>query len=170
MDINMKWLELIHSVSSTWACSIQAEYRFFIVMEMLIATAVQCLKCRRCPICQWCKSYLRQLSQSNRDFGLFYPVFDCSGWQAKQQKNPGAVVACIKQLDCMTGSGINSIFWQRGHRVHRWYGFRSWFDIAGRGSIYLCGTALKAALEAAPFMQQWLSITATIRLVQRYCF
>ena len=29
--------------------------------------------------------------------------------QAKQQKNPGAVVACIKQLDWMTGRGINSI-------------------------------------------------------------
>ena len=28
--------------------------------------------------------------------------------QAKQQKNPGAVVACIKQLDWMTGLGINS--------------------------------------------------------------
>ena len=25
--------------------------------------------------------------------------------QAKQQKNPGAVVACIKQLDWMTGLG-----------------------------------------------------------------
>lgn len=29
--------------------------------------------------------------------------------QPKQQKNPGAVVACIKQLDWMTGLGINSI-------------------------------------------------------------
>jgi len=29
--------------------------------------------------------------------------------QAKQQKNPGAVVACIKQLDWMTGLGINSV-------------------------------------------------------------
>ena len=29
--------------------------------------------------------------------------------QAKQQKNPGAVVACNKQLDWMTGLGINSI-------------------------------------------------------------
>ena len=29
--------------------------------------------------------------------------------QAKQQKNPGAVVACIKQLDWMTGLGLNSI-------------------------------------------------------------
>ena len=29
--------------------------------------------------------------------------------QAKQQMNPGAVVACIKQLDWMTGLGINSI-------------------------------------------------------------
>ena len=29
--------------------------------------------------------------------------------QSKQQKNPGAVVACIKQLDWMTGLGINSI-------------------------------------------------------------
>ena len=28
--------------------------------------------------------------------------------QAKQQKNPGAVVACIKQLDWMTGLGVNS--------------------------------------------------------------
>ena len=26
--------------------------------------------------------------------------------QAKQQKNPGAVVACIKQLDWMTGLGL----------------------------------------------------------------
>ena len=36
--------------------------------------------------------------------------------QAKQQKNPGAVVACINQLDWMCGLGINST---SGHRVHR---------------------------------------------------
>ena len=36
--------------------------------------------------------------------------------QAKQQKNPGAVVACIRQLDWMCGLGINST---SGHRVHR---------------------------------------------------
>ena len=36
--------------------------------------------------------------------------------QAKQQKNPGAVVACIKQLDWMTGLGINSISGHKGHR------------------------------------------------------
>ena len=28
--------------------------------------------------------------------------------QAMQQKNPGAVVACIRQLDYMTGTGYNS--------------------------------------------------------------
>ena len=28
--------------------------------------------------------------------------------QAMQQKNPGAVVACIRQLDHMTGTGYNS--------------------------------------------------------------
>ena len=28
--------------------------------------------------------------------------------QAMQQKNPGAVVACIRQLDQMTGTGYNS--------------------------------------------------------------
>ena len=39
--------------------------------------------------------------------------------QAKQQKNPGAVVACIKQLDWMTGLGINSTAGQRSHRGHR---------------------------------------------------
>ena len=39
--------------------------------------------------------------------------------QGKQQKNPGAVVACIKQLDWMTGLGINSTSGQRGHRGHR---------------------------------------------------
>ena len=32
--------------------------------------------------------------------------------QAMQQKNPGAVVACIRQLDHMTGTGYNS---HRGH-------------------------------------------------------
>ena len=32
--------------------------------------------------------------------------------QAMQQKNPGAVVACIRQLDHMTGTGYNS------HRIH----------------------------------------------------
>ena len=42
-----------------------------------------------------------------------------SAGQAKQQKNPGAVVACIKQLDWMTGLGINSTAGQRGHRGHR---------------------------------------------------
>lgn len=36
--------------------------------------------------------------------------------QAKQQKNPGAVVACIRQLDWMCGLGINS---HSGHRAHR---------------------------------------------------
>jgi len=39
--------------------------------------------------------------------------------QAKQQKNPGAVVAFIKQLDWMTGLGINSTSGQRAHRGHR---------------------------------------------------
>ena len=32
--------------------------------------------------------------------------------QALKQKNPGAVVACIRQLDHMTGTGYNS---HRGH-------------------------------------------------------
>ena len=32
--------------------------------------------------------------------------------QAMQQKDPGAVVACIRQLDHMTGTGYNS---HRGH-------------------------------------------------------
>ena len=36
--------------------------------------------------------------------------------QAMQQKNPGAVVACIRQLDHMTGTGYNS---QRGQGVRR---------------------------------------------------
>ena len=36
--------------------------------------------------------------------------------QAMQQKNPGAVVACIRQLDHMTGTGYNS---HRGHGVCR---------------------------------------------------
>ena len=34
--------------------------------------------------------------------------------QAMKQKNPGAVVACIRQLDHMTGVGYNSY---RGHGV-----------------------------------------------------
>ena len=38
--------------------------------------------------------------------------------QAKQQKNPGTVVACIKQLDWMTGLGINSNAGSRGRRGH----------------------------------------------------
>ena len=36
--------------------------------------------------------------------------------QAMQQKNPGAVVACIRQLDHRTGTGYNS---HRGHGVRR---------------------------------------------------
>ena len=36
--------------------------------------------------------------------------------QAMQQKNPGAVVACIRQLDHMTGTGYNS---HRGYGTHR---------------------------------------------------
>ena len=36
--------------------------------------------------------------------------------QAKQQKNPGALVAAIRQLDWMCGLGVNS---HAGHRVHR---------------------------------------------------
>ena len=36
--------------------------------------------------------------------------------QAKVQGNPGAVVAAIRQLDWMSGLGINS---QRGYSVHR---------------------------------------------------
>ena len=34
--------------------------------------------------------------------------------QAKQQKNPGAVVACIKQLDWMTGLGLIQTLGQGG--------------------------------------------------------
>ena len=36
--------------------------------------------------------------------------------QAMKQKNPGAVVACIRQLDHMTGTGYNS---HRGYGFHR---------------------------------------------------
>ena len=36
--------------------------------------------------------------------------------QALKQKNPGAVVACIRQLDHMTGTGYNS---HRGYGIHR---------------------------------------------------
>ena len=36
--------------------------------------------------------------------------------QAMQQGNPGAVVACIRQLDHMTGTGYNS---HRGYGFHR---------------------------------------------------
>ena len=36
--------------------------------------------------------------------------------QAMQRKNPGAVVACIRQLDHMTGTGYNS---HRGYGIHR---------------------------------------------------
>ena len=36
--------------------------------------------------------------------------------QAMQQKSTGAVVACIRQLDHMTGTGYNS---HRGHGVRR---------------------------------------------------
>ena len=36
--------------------------------------------------------------------------------QAMQQKNPGAVVSCIRQLDHMTGTGYNS---HRGQSVRR---------------------------------------------------
>ena len=37
--------------------------------------------------------------------------------QAMQQKNPGAVVACIRQLDHMTGTGYNS---HRSHGMRRY--------------------------------------------------
>ena len=36
--------------------------------------------------------------------------------QAMQQKNPGAVVSAIRQLDHMTGTGYNS---HRGHGIRR---------------------------------------------------
>lgn len=36
--------------------------------------------------------------------------------QALKQKNPGAVVSCIRQLDHMTGTGYNS---HRGYGFHR---------------------------------------------------
>ena len=36
--------------------------------------------------------------------------------QAMQQKNPGAVVSAVRQLDHMTGTGYNS---HRGHGVRR---------------------------------------------------
>ena len=36
--------------------------------------------------------------------------------QALKQKNPGALVACIRQLDHMTGTGYNS---HRGYGIHR---------------------------------------------------
>ena len=37
-------------------------------------------------------------------------------WQAMQQKNPGAVVSAIRQLDHMTGTGYNS---NRGYGINR---------------------------------------------------
>ena len=37
--------------------------------------------------------------------------------QAMKQKNPGAVVACIRQLDHMTGTGYNR---HRGHGMRRY--------------------------------------------------
>ena len=43
--------------------------------------------------------------------------------QAKQQKNPGAVVACIKQLDWMTGLGVSSI--SRSSAQRRRWSFKS---------------------------------------------
>ena len=36
--------------------------------------------------------------------------------QAIKQKNPGAVVSCVRQLDWMTGLGVNST---AGHRFQR---------------------------------------------------
>ena len=39
-----------------------------------------------------------------------------SAGQAMQQKNPGAVVIAIRQLDHMTGTGYNS---RRGYGIHR---------------------------------------------------
>jgi len=36
--------------------------------------------------------------------------------QDKQQGNPGAVVACVRQLDWMVGMGLNSAAGYRGHR------------------------------------------------------
>ena len=47
------------------------------------------------------------------------PDPDGRGWaggQAMQQKNPGAVVSAIRQLDHMTGTGYNS---HRGYGIHR---------------------------------------------------
>ena len=37
--------------------------------------------------------------------------------QAMKQKNPGAVVSCVRQLDWMTGLGVNSTI---GHRARFW--------------------------------------------------
>ena len=39
--------------------------------------------------------------------------------QAKHQNNPGAVVACIRQLDSMTGLAMNSTAGHRGYGIHR---------------------------------------------------
>ena len=57
----------------------------------------------------------------------------------------------------MTGLGISSIAVQRLHTSHRWYGFRSWFIVAGRGSIYFCMTAVKAASYVSRFCN-WQNI------------
>ena len=45
----------------------------------------------------------------------FHTLLETAG-QAKAQRNPGAVVSAIRQLDWMCGLGINS---QRGYSVHR---------------------------------------------------
>ena len=42
---------------------------------------------------------------------------DGRGWSGKAAENPGAVVACIRQLDHMTGTGYNS---HRGHGMRRY--------------------------------------------------
>jgi len=36
--------------------------------------------------------------------------------QAKEQGNPGAVVACFRQLDWLVGMGLNSAAGQHFHR------------------------------------------------------
>ena len=80
--------------------------------------------------------------------------------EGRDTEEPRSGGACIKQLDWMTGLGINSTAGQRSHRGRRWYGFRSWFVIAGRGSIYLRGAVVKASSQVARLCNQ-LNVSAS---------
>ena len=94
-------------------------------MFILVSSDTKSIGCHTCPQgyklvkCAWAqiKDDLDQTGIDRQELlsWAIQTLITASG-QAMKQKNPGVVVACIRQLDHMPGTGYNSY---RGYGVRR---------------------------------------------------